>query len=152
MPLLARFERHFIPEPNTGCWLWVGATRANGYGVIGIDKQRPERRWDYAHRVSWLLHRGNITKNMMVLHRCDVRCCVNPDHLFLGTQADNMQDALRKNRLPTAVNGRYKTKLSISDVIAIRASMEGPAALSRRYGVRPTHICAIQKGRKRLLG
>lgn len=96
--ILERFEAYVSPEPNTGCWLWTGALR-NGYGVIGLGAK-----WlgiDYAHRVSWLMFRGLtlITIGFELCHRCDMRSCVNPDHLFLGTRSENIDDAKKKGRL-----------------------------------------------------
>ena len=84
-----RFENKYIPEPNSGCWLWVAGRMSNGYGgVMGNG----------AHRTSWELYRGAIPEGLSVLHKCDVKICVNPDHLFLGTQADNLADMRGKNR------------------------------------------------------
>src|SRR3990167_3892348 len=91
---LPPFEDSYMPEPNTGCWLWTGATRYDGYGT------RPWRGKTsaQAHRIAWEVFRGPIPDGLQVLHRCDVRCCVNPDHLFLGTQLDNMRDMIQKGR------------------------------------------------------
>jgi hypothetical protein len=94
VPLKDRFEQQFIPEPNSGCWLWIGAIDGRGYGAIK-DSSRVMRR---ASRVSWELHRGSIPEKMCILHKCDVPLCVNPDHLFLGTNADNTRDMYRKGR------------------------------------------------------
>src|SRR5690554_4431436 len=75
------------------CWLWIGRLNYSGYGVfttrVGIR----------AHRFSWELHNGKIPDGMHVLHKCDVRHCVNPSHLFLGNHKDNMNDMIRKGRL-----------------------------------------------------
>lgn len=93
--LLDRFEAKYIPEPNSGCWIWTGAPqRTRGrYGSFNyFGKPTP------AHRVSWLLYRGEIPLGLYVLHRCDNGFCVNPDHLFLGTQQDNMDDMTKKGR------------------------------------------------------
>ncbi len=78
----------------SGCWLWTGATFASGYGQTRRNYR--ERR---AHRASWEVHRGPIPEGMCVLHKCDVKLCVNPDHLFLGTHAENMADMSRKGRV-----------------------------------------------------
>lgn len=99
-PVLVRFERKWTPEPNTGCWLWLHGTQKFGYGFF---KHAGEVN---AHRVAWLLYRGQIPPKMHVLHHCDVPQCVNPEHLFLGTQADNMKDCARKGR----ANSRRKMK------------------------------------------
>jgi hypothetical protein len=91
------FWRRVTPGGSDECWPWEGAMKPNGYGHLWIGGQRPQ----YAHRVSWMIHRGPIPAGLLVLHTCDVRRCVNPKHLWLGTQRDNVHDALRKGRLPT---------------------------------------------------
>ena len=91
--LLELFESHFVPEPNSGCWLWLGSlNRPNGYGMFG---QYPRRG---AHRVAFGLYKHPIPKGAHVLHRCDMPCCVNPDHLFLGSVLDNAADKIAKGR------------------------------------------------------
>lgn len=91
-PLAERFWR--LVRKSEGCWLWVGKIEASGYGRIWIEGLKQEG----AHRVSWELHNGPITDGLFVLHRCDVKTCVNPEHLFLGTQLDNMRDRLAKGK------------------------------------------------------
>jgi HNH endonuclease len=96
IPLAAteRIWRHVLPEPNSGCWLYVGGARNDqGYGGISDGRRKVS-----AHRVMWESIHGLIPEGMCILHRCDVTACVNPAHLFLGTYQDNMDDAVRKGR------------------------------------------------------
>jgi hypothetical protein len=97
------------------CWYWVGFRNHLGYGVLGRHR---------AHRASWRLHIGPIPAGLMVLHSCDVRCCVNPEHLFLGTQTDNMRDMVAKGRHRTGdVSGERnpQSKLTAEQVRRMKA-------------------------------
>jgi hypothetical protein len=90
-----RFEEKFIPVPESGCWLWTAGLGVGGYGQFYLEWPTP------AHRASYMLYKGEIPEGMYILHKCDVKCCVNPDHLFVGTHSDNMKDYAdkRKKRL-----------------------------------------------------
>lgn len=88
-----RFEGLYTPVPATGCWLWTGSVNRGGYGKTKVDRKHIT-----AHRWSWILHKGDIPDGLHVLHRCDVPACVNPDHLFIGTNQDNVDDRQRKDR------------------------------------------------------
>ena len=90
-PIIARFLDKLCFGMSE-CWLWRGSRDGLGYGHFSEGR---------AHRVSWLLFKGPIPDGMKVLHKCDVRNCVNPEHVFLGTQADNIQDMLKKGRQRT---------------------------------------------------
>lgn len=145
-----RFHEKIITSKETGCWLWKGSLNNKGYGWININ-----RKATLAHRVSWILKNGEIPPNMKVLHKCDIRNCVNPDHLFLGTLKDNMQDCSDKGRL--SINWpRYKgeqhkmSKLTESAVKEIRASrnINGYGdLLANKYGVNRQTIYDIARGK-----
>lgn len=95
------------PEPNTGCWLWVGYVNDWQYGVMMV-----EGKTTLAHRVSYQINKGEIPIGMLVLHSCDNTFCVNPDHLFLGSNKDNMDDMCRKFR--------FNSKLSHEDAQEVK--------------------------------
>jgi hypothetical protein len=90
-----RFWDKVSPEPNSGCWLWTGGL-ANGYAVI----QRGKRGEGLikAHRLALTLSGVNVPDDLLVCHSCDVPLCVNPAHLYVGTQSDNMRDSHRRKR------------------------------------------------------
>lgn len=93
MDILDLFPDRVSPEPNSGCWLWDGPNRSQWRGGLWENGVQ-----HYAHRYSWERSRGPIPAGLFVLHHCDVPFCVNPDHLFLGDQWDNMQDMAIKSR------------------------------------------------------
>jgi hypothetical protein len=143
MTLNERFEKYYIPEPNSGCWLWIGATTPKGYGQLYY----PPRNMVRAHVVSYEIHKGK-RYGLNVLHSCDVRCCVNPDHLRLGTQLENMKDREdRHRRAPPkgVLNGR--ASVTEADVAAIRADPRAPRFIVLDYPSIP--FSTLQKIRNR---
>jgi HNH endonuclease len=130
-------ESRFLQKINktNGCWIWIGAKHGCGYGAMKANGRQVD-----AHRLSWEIHNGPIPANTQVLHRCDVRGCVNPKHLFLGTQRDNVLDAVNKGR-------HGKTILLEQDVRVIRKSKESNVVLARKYGVHWMTIYYARTGR-----
>ncbi len=109
-----RLWRQVDKNQNHECWNWTGLCSLKGYGRIGINKKIIR-----THRFSWEIHFGKIPKDLYVLHTCDNRKCVNPKHLFLGTQQDNMNDKINKNRQSKGED-RPSAKLTKDQVKEIR--------------------------------
>lgn len=132
--LLDRFNQSYMPVPESGCWLWIGGTGRRGYGRLCHENRQLS-----AHRFSYELHYGKAPGDLCVLHKCDTPACVNPLHLRLGTNADNMADRNAK--------GRTWGRLKPDDVRGIRALLRNGgmtrAAMGRIYGVSEATVCAI---------
>ena len=144
-------------EKSDGCWLWTGSTnRGLGrgarrpYGRIGLES--PRRKSMLVHRYSWQLHKGSIPEGMCVCHRCDTPLCVNPEHLFLGTAADNSADMVSKARAKGAKPGaqHHGAKLSEQDVREIRelAPEVSGKYLALYYGVSKSQVHRIISGKQ----
>jgi hypothetical protein len=131
----SRFMDKFIPEPNSGCWLWTGSIAKNGYGKIQGDRRSGSL---LAHRYSFKKFVFDPGK-MHVLHKCDNRCCVNPDHLFLGNRKDNMSDCAKKLRMANR-------KLSCEAVEDIKTKRMSQRSFGAVYGVSQTLVSRIQRG------
>lgn len=126
LPILHRFYLRLCFTIGE-CWLWRGFVNEDGYGKLGALS---------AHRLAWHLHYGPIPNGMQVLHKCDVRCCVNPDHLFLGTQRENIKDMVEKNRQWRPKNHRNpNAKLCLADAELIRQSSADPKYLAQFFNV-----------------
>lgn len=146
-----RAERFWaLVEKTEACWLWRGCVEPNGYGRTSTGSRCAGtfKAW-LVHRLSWVMANGPIPADRWVLHKCDVRNCIRPDHLFLGTHADNMRDAAQKGRLGVVGSENSNSKLSELDVLCIRKlrGVVGVRELSRGFGVSPAHISNIQRGR-----
>lgn len=99
-PMAPRFWAKVVKgESKNDCWKWIGSKNGVGYGKLALPGRSSVSGIIYAHRYSYELHFGPIPDGLQVLHRCDNPECCNPDHLFVGTQSDNMKDANLKRRL-----------------------------------------------------
>lgn len=146
----ARFIKNIELDAN-GCWNWVGKSKfEGGYGCIHLLGHRTG-----AHRAAWMLYRGAIPSGMCVCHSCDNPNCCNPEHLFLGTHADNMKDRNKKGR---ARGGSSKgmenpmAKLSDDDIRLIKISYRTGTtqrSLAADFGVTQGHISGVISGRYR---
>lgn len=151
--LIERFERIAEPEPMSGCWLWSGApgdsSKTGQYGRFRINGPQEK-----AHRASWLLYRGDIPDGLHVLHSCDNPACVNPHHLFLGTNLDNVMDRVSKGRSgweSRPGEAHPMSRLTEADVRSIRtryAAGTRGRALAKEYGVNPATVSEIITRRK----
>lgn len=144
---LSRFMARVEFEPNTGCWLWTGAPGAGGYGVVQFGGRNQK-----AHRVSWALHNGEMPPpGVKLCHRCDTPACVNPEHLWPGSQRDNIADMVAKgrNRAPRGLYGTKSAQAALDEeqVWAIRHMLRlklfGVNEIARSYGVSPMTISRI---------
>jgi len=142
--VLERFLAKVSPEPVSGCWLWKGHVRRDGYGTF-----TEKRKTRGAHRMAWILLRGEIAAGLLVCHKCDQPCCVNPEHLFLGTHRENVHDMLRKGRARTGARHPF-AKLNVEKVAQIRALLAqglSQSEAARQWGVSVTTIHAIARGK-----
>lgn len=124
---------------ETGCWEWAGTRHREGYGFVHSLGQL--RR---AHRAAWMVWVGPVADGVAVLHRCDNPPCIRPEHLFLGSQADNVADMKQKGR-----GSRKLSDVEVQEIVEGHRSGTSQAELGRLYGVSRSLICHIVAGRKR---
>lgn len=147
VPLRERFWGHVVPEPNSGCWLWDGATNKYGYGVV---KRGGSRGTMPATHASLMLSGRPVPAGLFACHHCDNPPCVNPDHLFVGTHQDNTRDMMAKGRSCRGErNG--SAKLTAEIVGSIRAEAAAgkrgvQARIAERLGLSNQHISEIVRG------
>lgn len=156
-------DRFFAKVQKTdSCWLWVGFRNSLGYGDFWVGRGKHMN----APRVSWMLHNGEIPKEIDVCHKCDNPRCVNPEHLWLGTAKDNLGDMFQKKRNPNRVEwnklnrhrikfneDRYNCKITANQVLEMRSKYiprKGMCKVwAKKYHTTEKYIIAIVCGRKR---
>lgn len=148
VPPTQRFWQHVAPiKTMRECWIWIGSgSGVMDYGRFHIDNVAGKHVRAHAHRFMWEMVNGHVSADLRVLHFCDNARCVNPLHLFLGTDADNMSDKTHKNRQAKG-SSHGMSKLNEDDVRAIRCSKETYRAVSRRLGLNLSTIWAIRSRR-----
>lgn len=144
--LIARFHTKY--QIAEGCWLWQAGKFPKGYGMVNIGRDiNGKQHTDYAHRVAFVLAHGPIEPGAVVMHACDTPACVNPAHLALGTQGDNVRDAAAKGHYNVPKPGIQK--ITDAQVAEIRASAEPSVVLAKRFSVSLPTISTIRRGLRR---
>jgi hypothetical protein len=136
---ILRFWKKVDKKSDEECWNWLGA--CGNYGHLTVQNKQIS-----SHRFSYLINVGDIPDGMFICHKCDNHFCVNPNHLFIGTQKDNMQDKINKNRgadLAGTSNGKHK--LTDNEVMEIRNSSLSNRKLAKLYNVSYSLIGGIKR-------
>lgn len=140
LPLVDRLNQKL--DKSGDCWLWTGCRSKAGYGLFSY-----RNRLISAHRAAFIAFRCEDPSGKVVCHKCDTPACCNPDHLFLGTQGDNIRDMHSKGRAGCAgVKGskHHSAKLTEADILSIRSSACDASTLADQYGITRTSIYLIR--------
>ncbi len=137
-----RLNFYSMPEPNSGCWFWLSKLRDDGYADTFWNGKLHR-----AHRLSYEFFKGPILpEKPIICHKCDMPSCVNPDHLFAGTHADNVADRVAKGRGRSGCASRKLTPEIVREIRAHPRTRGYGMRLSEKFGVAPTQIYRIAKG------
>jgi hypothetical protein len=150
--LISGTKKHFytkFQKVSSGCWEWIAGLNNKGYGLYYINQEKI-----YAHRYSYIIHKGVIPEKMCVLHKCDNTICINPSHLWLGTQSENMKDAAKKGRMDKIkknkgedVKNSVLTNEKVKEIKIKLKNGEIGVKLAKEYGVTKTTIYQIKHGK-----
>lgn len=152
-----------IRRTTDGCWEFTGLVINSGYGRISCRMPDGTFKYKTAHRKSWEEFKGPIPRGLCVLHRCDNKICINPDHLFLGTHKDNVQDMHRKGkwRPPSPIRPHtwgernpqaVLSNTQVSEIRRLRGEGHSGVSIAEKFGTNRVYIYAICSGRKRKHG
>lgn len=137
------FKDRCTVNEATGCHEWTRHLNPGGYGTL-----KHKRKQQMAHRAAWEFWRGPIPAGMIVCHRCDNRRCINPDHLFIGTTQDNVDDKMAKGRFRPCRGERSGTsKLTESEIMAIRLDNRPQSTIAADYGISQSNVSIIKQGK-----
>lgn len=143
---LKRFWAKISPEPNSGCWLWVGALNTKGYGQLWHNGKLR-----FAHRLSYQNYVGPIAEGMDMCHRCDVPVCVNPEHLWPGSTSENIIDCVVKGRANRALGEQNgKSRLTNDGVRYIREmAAQGVeyTVIAKTLSIAPSTVGQVANGK-----
>lgn len=142
---VARFHTKY--QKTAGCWLWQAGKYVKGYGMFNVGRNDGRQHTEYAHRIAYVLAKGDIPQGLVVMHSCDTPACVNPAHLSLGTQGDNIRDGVSRGRY--SVPRLPRRKLTDAQVHEIRQSSERGCRLAPRFGVSTALVSMIRRGSRR---
>lgn len=142
IPMQEKLEASVVRVPESGCWIWMKSVNHRGYGRVGFGVGENFS----AHRASYEQKYGPIPNGLMALHHCDVPSCINPDHIFLGTQQDNMTDKVAKKRQAV---GEFHGMSKLTEQQAMRAKFgkEKPTELAKEFGCSAVIIRQIRQGK-----
>ena len=147
-----RFDSHWVAVTESGCWIWIAdCNKKMEHGRFGVEGKSV-----LAHRFSYERFNGKIPQGLLCLHRCDVPCCVNPTHLFLGTYSDNFKDMLAKNRQnfpkwdkERRARAPHNLKITDKDVTQIKNDPRVHALIANDFKVHQSTITRIKNGKRR---
>ena len=149
--IMGLFQEKYLVNNENGWFEWIGQLNDRGYGYIGIGSNGNGRTVNVrAHRLSYFLCNDGIPDGMMVLHKCDNRKCVNPEHLFLGTNGDNAKDMMQKGRGKNQIGTFAMNILSPETVISIKKDIlnkVGSKKIQLKYGISESNFYRIKNGK-----
>lgn len=139
--ILERFEDRYIPEPNSGCWLWFSNVNpSTGYGRFYIDEEQKV----LAHQFSFAHYKGRLPHGLIIRHTCDIKCCVNPEHLIPGTHKQNTQDAIERGQHSMGIRSPH-AKLSEAEVLIVFSAQESISEIARRFSISRMQVQRIKE-------
>ena len=150
-PVFERIMRKVVKDDVSGCWNFMGHLNENGYGTISIGRRSDGH--GLTHREIYKIFNGDIPKGMFVCHKCDNPQCCNPNHLFLGTPKDNMDDMWTKGRKVVPIGEQsYRYKLTTKQVEEIRKDNRTLLEIGKDYGIVKSHVSMIKNFKTRIYG